>query len=258
MSRKSRINWRESDAEKLNKTVKEFNAKINDVTRNNEHLAEFQPEKINAAEKKQLIDQFKNMPRSEFNKYINSMERYLQPGAERLKSNDQGVTVSKYEYKEIAYKVGELNRERTKARTAFENLEATSRGESLGMKRSEMGSERMNELKPKKFNFNKMRNATEWKKYKASLFKQTNYNTKNQRLESYKDNYIKGLENAFGDYAKDIIDLIRELPAETVVNTYYKEQEATIEFFYEPQAMQDKLNILYDIWQGVTDEQLDE
>jgi hypothetical protein len=154
--------------------------------------------------------------------------------------------------------VQELNRERTKARTAFENLEATSRGEKLGMKRGEMGSERMNELKPKKFNFNKMRNVTEWNKYKKSLFKQTNYNAKNERLENYKENYIKGLENAFGEYAKVIIELIRELPAEKVVNSYYKEQEATIEFFYEPQAMQDKLDILYDIWQGVTDEQLDE
>lgn len=257
MPRKSRINWRESDAEKLNKDIQRFNAKINDVVKNNEHLADFQPEKITATEKKQLIEQFKNMPRSEFNKYIHSMERYLQSGAERLKSNDQGVTVSKYEYKEIAYKVGELNRERTKARTAFENLEATSRGEKLGMKRGEMGSERMNELKPKKFNFDKMRNATEWKKYKASLFKQTNYNAKNERLESYKENYIKGLENAFGEYAKDIIDLIRELPAEKVVNTYYQEQEATIEFFYEPQAMQDKLDILYDIWEGVANDNED-
>jgi hypothetical protein len=154
--------------------------------------------------------------------------------------------------------VQELNRERTKARTAFENLEATSRGEKLGMKRGEMGSERMNELKPKKFNFNKMRNVTEWNKYKKSLFKQTNYNAKNERLENYKENYIKGLENAFGEYAKVIIELIRELPAEKVVNSYYKEQEATIEFFYEPQAMQDKLDILYDIWQGVTDEHIDE
>jgi radical SAM superfamily enzyme len=57
-------------------------------------------------------------------------------------------------------------------------------------------------------------------------------------MESYKENYIKGLENAFGEYAKEIIEMIRELPADVVVQTYYGEQEATIEFFYEPQEME--------------------
>jgi hypothetical protein len=45
------------------------------------------------------------------------------------------------------------------------------------------------------------------------------------------------------------------LPAEVVVQTYYGEQEATIEFFYEPQTMELKLDILNDIWQGVSEEQ---
>jgi hypothetical protein len=130
-------------------------------------------------------------------------------------------------------------------------MEATSRGEKLGLKRGEMGSERLNSLRPKKFNFDKIRGGKEWEKFKASIEKMVSPEAKNERMEMYKANYLKGLENAFGEYAKDLIEMLKEIPADLFVDTFYKEQEATIEFIYDPLQMESKLNILEGIWQDV-------
>jgi hypothetical protein len=137
---------------------------------------------------------------------------------------------------------------------AVENMDVTSRGSSVGLKRGEMGSERLNELRPKKFDFDKIKGGKEWEKFKASVFKQASPEARDKRMEEYKANYIKGLKNAFGEYADHIIEIIEGLPAENVVKTYYGEQEATITFFYEKQDMDAKLDILEGIWQGANEE----
>lgn len=254
MSRKPNIKWRASDAEKLTKEIERFNAKIYRTKRAHPELENILPEPIRKEDKHNLIAVLKNKPRSEFNKEINSLDRFLRKGAEKPITSKTGNTVTKWEKNEIGLKVAQINRERTKERKAVESMDATSQGQSLGMKRGQMGSERLNELKPKKFDFNKIKGGKEWEKYKASVLKQSSPTARNQRMEEYKANYIKGLQESFGEYANDIIDIINDLPAETVVNTYYTEQEATITFFYERQDMELKLEILQNIWQGVNEE----
>jgi hypothetical protein len=253
MARKPTINWRKSDTEKLNKEVERFNAKIYRTRRAHPELENILPETIKKADKQKMIEELKSQPRSELKKEINSMKRFLKRGAEQVVTSDTGFKTTKWEKNEISMKVAQINRERTIERKAVENMEATSRGEKVGLKRGEMGSERLNELKPKKFDFNKIRSPKEWEKFKQTVEKQTSRDAKQQRMEDYKQNYIKGLQAAFGDYADDIISIIESLPADEVVKTYYGEQEATIDFFYEPQEMEAKLDILDDIWQGVKD-----
>jgi hypothetical protein len=254
MSRKPDIKWRKSDAEKLNKEVERFNAKIYRTRHNHPELTDILPDTIKKADKTKMVEDLKTSPRSEFNKTLKSLDRFTKRGAEQEIVSDTGNRVTHWEKNEVAMKVAQINRERTKERKAVENMDATSRGEKLGLKRGEMGSERLNELKPKKFDFNKIKGGKEWERFKASVEKQASPEARDQRMEAYKQNYIKGLRAAFGDYADDIISIIEDLPAETVVKTYYGEQEATIEFFYEPQEMETKLEILDGIWQGVKDD----
>lgn len=254
MPRKPSIRWRKSDAEKLEKEVERFNAKIYRTRSRHPELADILPNTIKKADKLQMIEELKAKPRSEFNKTLNTLDRFTRRGAEQEIVSATGNRVTKWERQEVAYKVAQINRERTRERKAVENMDATSRGESLGLKRGEMGSERLNELKPKKFNFDKIRGGKEWEKFKASVEKLASPEARDARMAAYKANYIKGLREAFGDYANDIINIIENLPAEVVVQTYYGEQEATIDFFYEPQAMEMKLDILDGIWQGVSEE----
>jgi hypothetical protein len=258
MPRKRTIKWRESDAEKLTKQIESFNAKIYRTRRKHPELNDILPDTIKKADKQKMINELKTESRSEFNKTIRSLDRFTKRGAEQEIVSATGNRVTKWEKREIGLKVAQINRERTRERKIVENMEATSRGENLGLKRGEMGSVRLNELRPKKFNFDKIKGGKEWERFKASVEKQASPQAKNKRMEDYKASYIKGLRIAFGDYADDIISIIEELPAETVVKTYYAEQEATIEFFYEPQEMNFKLDVLSDIWQGVKDDYDDE
>jgi hypothetical protein len=254
MSRKSKISWRESDAEKLTKEVERFNAKIYRARYNHPELKDILPDTIKKEDKARMIEEAQTKPRSEFNKMINSLDRFTRRGAEQEIVSATGNRVTKWEKNEVSLKVAQINRERTRERKAVENMEATSRGKSLGMKRGEMGSERLNELKPKKFDFDKIRGGKEWEKFKASVEKMASPEARDAKMEAYKANYLKGLRDTFGEHASDIIDIIENLPADVVVKTYYREQEATIDFFYESQEMELKLEILDGIWQGVQEE----
>lgn len=251
MSKKPNIKWRKSDAEKLDAAIKSYNKKIYNTRHRNPELKDIIPDTIKKTDRNKMLKELKSLPRNEFNKQIKSLERVLNPDAFKPVTSKTGNTVTKYEKREVGIKVAQINRDRTKERKAIENMDATSRGEKLGMKRGEMGSERLNALKPKKFNFDKIRGGKEWEKFKASIDKLSAPTARAERMEEYKANYLKGLQNAFGGYADDIIKVIEGLPADVVVETFYSEQEATIDFFYEPQEMELKLDMLNDLWAGV-------
>lgn len=253
MPRKPTIKWRESDAEKLTREVERFNAKIYRTRSRHPELADILPEPIKKADKQRLIEEFKVNPRSEFNKKLNELDRFSRKGAEQRVTNEQGFSTTRWERREIAYDVAQLNRERAKERARAENMEATTRGQKIGLKRGEMGSERLNELKPKKFDFDKVRNRTEFEKLKASVEKQIKPSARDMKMELFKNNYLKAIEQTYGDHAANITELVKGLPARVVVDTFHREQEASIDFHYEPQEMAFKLEILEGIWQGVSD-----
>jgi hypothetical protein len=117
-----------------------------------------------------------------------------------------------------------------------------------------MGSERLNELRPKKFDFNKINPGKEWEKFKASVEKQAAPAARDARKDLFKENYLKALDSVYGEHAADIRSLIEALPADVIVDTYYREQEASIDFHYDKIEMDFKLEILGDIWQNVSDE----
>jgi hypothetical protein len=133
-------------------------------------------------------------------------------------------------------------------------MDVTTQGKPTGLKRGEMGSTRTKQFEPKKFDFDKIRPGKEWEKYVESVEKQVMDSYTDKRMEEYKENYIKGLQNGFGGYADDIIKIVQGISAEKVVETYYNEQEATIDFHYseyEPLADDVKLSILREIWSNV-------
>jgi len=244
MQRKPNIKWRKSDAEKLEAEIKRFNAKIYRNKRAHPELESVLPKPILKADKVKMIDELKQLPRSEFNKELNSLNRFSKKGSEKIITSKTGNSVTLWEKNEVSLKVANINRERTKERKKIENMDATSQGEKLGMKRGEMGSERLNELKPKKFNFDKIRGGVEWEKFKASVKKQSNPIERDKRIEQYKENYLKALDE-FGGYADHIKALVEQLPADVVVKTYYSEQEAIIKFVYEGiDGTQEKENVL--------------
>jgi len=257
MSRKPVIKWRESDAEKLNREIERFNAKIYRTRFNHPELKGVLPDTIKKDDKEKMLQEIKTAPRSEFKKEINTLARFSRKGAEKPITSKTGNTVTNWEKKEVSLKVAQINRDRTIERKKVEQMDATSQGEPIGLKRGEMGSERLNALQPKKFNFDKIKGGKEWEKFKAGVMKQTSPKYKEEKLNEYVKNYIEGLTNALDYRANDIIDIINLLPPQLVVDTFYKEQEATIDFIYSPEDIELKADILNEIWQGVYDEFLE-
>jgi hypothetical protein len=71
--------------------------------------------------------------------------------------------------------------------------------------------------------------------------KQASPEARDARKDLFKENYIKALNNVYGDYASSVREIIERLPADVVVDTYYREQEASIDFHYDKIEMDFKL-----------------
>lgn len=246
MFKRPNIKWRESDEKELERITKNFNAKIERNLKKHPELKDILPDKVTKRDLKSEIT-----TRQEFKKEINSLNRFLKRGAEKTITSKTGVTVTKWERKEIGIKVAGINRQRTIERKAAENTEALTRGKPVGLKRGEMGNVRTQELKKKKFDFNKIKPGKEWEKFVESVEKQSKPSYNREKAERYKQNYIQALVNNLGDLADDLIDTIQQIPAKLVVETYYADEQAFIDFPYDPIAAQIKLDILSDMWESV-------
>jgi hypothetical protein len=220
-------------------------------------LQDILPETIKRADTEKMISQLKVQPRNEFNKMVHSLERFSRKGAEQEVKAGTGNRVTRWEKKEVGYQVAQANREIAKERKQFSELEATSRGEKTGLKRGEMGSERLNNLKPIDYNFDRIRGGKEWDKFKEMVKRKSTPTARDEIMERYKANYLKGLDE-YGGYADDIKAIIERLPADVVVKTYYQEQEATIKFYYEGiEGLQEKdtvIDIIRSVWTRALEE----
>lgn len=248
MQRKPDIRWRTSDVEKLEREVKRFNAKISRLEKKHPELASILPERIN---KRELMENIKY--RSTFNRELKSLDRFSKRGAEKPVVNKEGVSVTKWERKETAYKYAQWNRELARQRKEAEFTEVTSQGKPTGLKRGEMGSVRMKSLEPRKFDFEKVKSNKEWEKLVSRVDKNLSDDFTLQKMERFKENYIQGLENVFGESGKDLIEKVKKISPEVIVNTFYSEQEASIDFIYDPIELAARLDVITGIWSNVTD-----
>lgn len=245
MPRNSNIKWRDSDEQELKRIVKNFNNKISRILKKDPSLAEIIPKRVNIKEFKGQIT-----TRQDFNRELNSLKRFLNRGAEKIVESKSGIKTTAWEKREIGIQVATINRRRSVKRKMLEELEATSRGEALNMTRKQMNSIRMNELNPKTFNFDKI-TKYDWKKYKASVRRQSRPNFQEEADLLLRENYIKGLKEVFGDTSdtEKLIDTILNMPIQKFINQFYKEQEATIEFIYDPIEQGRKMSVLIeDVW----------
>lgn len=247
MPRKSNIKWRQSDEQELKRIVKNFNSKISRILKKDPSLAEYMPNRVTV---KQIKGQITT--RQDFNREIGSLKRFLNKGSEKLVESKSGIKTTSWEKKEIGIQIATINRRRTVKRKQLEELEATSRGQSLNMTRKQMNSIRMNELNPKMFNFDKI-SKYEWKKFKASVYRQSRPDFQESADLSLRDNYIKGLIDVFGDNSdtQKLIENIKQMNIKDFINQFYQEQEATIDFIYDPIEQSKKLEILMeDVWKN--------
>lgn len=246
----SKIRWRASDLQKLEREIDKFNRKIYRERSAHPEKRDILPDTIKVADKKAMIEKFKQSPRSVFQKEIKSLERFRKKGAADVITSKTGNKVTRWEKNEVAIKVATINRARTKERARVAEIEATTRGKPIGLKRGEMMSGRMMSLQPKIFNFDNIRGGKEWEKYKRGVENLISPEAENVKNERYKANYLKALDTALGGYGQDLIKKLEKVSAEDIVNIYYQDQEANIDFIYAPEEILSKVEVLEAVWSG--------
>lgn len=218
MSKQYNIKWRKSDKEKISNTIRRFNAKITRTLKKHPEFAPYLPTKISV---KELIASIET--RKDFNREVNSLSRFLKRGAEKPFTSKSGIMTTVWGRKEIGYQVALINRRRT-----IERKKA-----NVSTYKGTMGSIQANNLNPKKYNIDKIR-PQDWNKFIETVEKQVKSNYNYDKMERYKENYIKGLYNVFGTKGNDIIEIVNNIPPDKFTDLFYNDPVLQLDFIYDP------------------------
>lgn len=234
MQKRYNIKWRDSDEKELSKAVRKFNAKRTRLLKQVPELEEFLPPKQSV---KALRDSIKT--RRDFRNEINTIERFMQKGAEKPIITAEGVKTTAYEKKELGIKIRAIN-----ARRAAERKRA-----NVSTEKGTMGTIRANNLQPKQVNIDKIKKS-DWNKFVESVEKQARDSYSQEKYERYKENFIKGLENAFGESGAELVSLAKQIDPETLAQMYFDDPILQIDFIYDPLEMQVKIDAMTEHLQG--------
>ena len=129
MSKYHKINWREEDTKELTRVVRNFNAKIQRLSKTNPGITNLLPEKVSASELKNLIN-----TRQDLKRELNALNRFSKRGSEtivEIQENDYGLKTTKWQRTEMNRRVGVINRKRKARLEQFSNIEMKSGGQAL-------------------------------------------------------------------------------------------------------------------------------
>ena len=239
-NKRSKIRWRDSDTAELNRLIKNFNAKLYREEKKNPATADYLPSRVKKSEVIKSIE-----TRADFNRLKKSLSAFSKRGAEKPVKSSRGAKATQWEVDEFKKKQKIENVRRTRERNKLNEKEMKSRGKPTGLKRGEMGTVKENSLKPNKKKFENL-SQKEWEKAKLNIDKSLNAQHREQKKQTMKDNYIKGLENA--GYSDDVIDLVKNTNVDDFMETVDTDTEATFDFIYDPIEQKQKEEALKQVW----------
>ena len=240
------IRWRKSDTQKLQRLVKNFNAKLTRLAKKDPDNAKYLPERLSMKKIRSEIT-----TRKDFNEAVSDFSLFTKRGQEEMlhsESKRTGLQITKWEY-------NYYNKRREKAekikREIYEELgdkEVLQAGKATGNKRKEMGKIRENELKPSKADFlNKT--SKEWELAKRAIDKMLNADARLERQLTMRENYLKGLrESGILDAMPELEEIINELDPKTFYETTQIDETATFDFYKDPQAFQTLVENISNSW----------
>lgn len=223
MSKYHKIRWTQTDSQELTRAVRNFNAKVNRLVKQNPQLKNILPEKVQIGQLKELIN-----TRQDLKREINSLRRFSKRGAEEIVSvpeSDYNLKTTKWQKSEINRRVGIINRRRQRRLEEIQDIEMTSRGELLGYTRGQLGMGKMTEISLRPMNgFTRSMGQSDLRhKWRAILTEsQSDYFTK--RDYDLRDNYLKGIkENYDWESVKDIYKHIEKMDIKEFLQRFEEE-----------------------------------
>lgn len=226
MPRTPNIRWRSSDEANLKQSVKKFNSKVRRLAKSKPDLAPFLPKPVSYKQIRNNIT-----TRADLNRDLNSLNRFLKPGSETPLTTDRGLKTTKWQKNEVALKVAQINRNRT--RELKESGISTYKGT--------MNAVRQNNLNPKSFNIENIA-PDRWNKYIQNVEKQVRSNYNEERNKMYVQNYLVALDNELGIYGEEIKAIVSTIEPDKFIQMYYDDPVLQIDFVYSPYEQEMRAN----------------
>lgn len=179
------IRYNKELVNKINKTVRNYNAKINRLQKINPSLA--LPEKVTATSLRKISDN-----RKELNRNLEKLKRFSKRGAENTIVLPSGEFISEYELNELKRESARLQRNLTRRINTLADTTPKVAGVKGDYTYAEMGDMRLNNMIAKRDTLRKMtKNITAGGDLKNFVkLIETTRNKQNYQISIFKNNYI--------------------------------------------------------------------
>lgn len=229
----ARIKWRQSDADKLKKLIKSYNAKLTRLAKRNPENVQYYPPKVTYTRLRQSIQ-----TRKELNENIRVMRNFTKKGMEQLVTNPHGVTVTKWELHETRVRVQRINRSRA----------AEAARAQISPEAGNMGTIKSNSLLPKKFDFGRISSPKEWEMFLRTVNHQSQPGYYDKMHEIYRQNLLKAANERFGE-GNMITQLLEMFTTDQLVDMYYQDTTIIPEYVY---SKEDAETVFQNVFEHLT------
>jgi hypothetical protein len=238
MSRKRKNGIGDKRQEELRRINKRANDKVRRIRKNYNMALDITIKRVS---------DFQNV--REYNQYMNQMKSFLNPHNTEyqfVKSKQSGQVMRKKEYNELQRTLKRADRIRQEDVKRNRNKKYKHGGKetemTVGEQEKLMGDVRFKEAKHKiKNQFHTEKDPMKFQEWLKDVEEEFGGNYRDKRRQSYKDRYIKGLDNIFGDEAKPLIKHIENMPLGEFMDVYYSNTVGNISYIYLPADRRAKL-----------------
>lgn len=224
----------EADRERIKKAVRRFSEKRKKVAREKPDIARFQPKTPTTRE---IERELQGKTREALEYKLAALGRYLEEGSEDIYITESGVITTNYQMGEIRRGIESANKER-------EKLKARNRATTYT---GTMGTLRDNELKPRKDRSETI-GKKHWQEYAQSVERLALGSSDEERERTYKKNFLRAIEGAFGEgggiIAKKLYNRIKQTPLALYQDYYDVDPILTIGFVYNPAEAQHNVDVI--------------
>lgn len=225
MSKQYNIRWSEADNTKLQRAVKNFNAKVTRLQKKYADTDVIIPEKVSMKEMRELVN-----TRRDLNRELKSLQRFTERGSEfivDIPNTDHNIQVTKWQKDEMTMRARVVNRRRNKRRKDLEERELEQGGKPLGYTVGDIGMGKVDKvaLRPTK-PFTKSMSKHEVKAKMEHLRRESQSDYWNKKDYMLRDNYIKALKENYNERdIQDVIKSIEEMDIEDFKDKLFKNPE---------------------------------
>lgn len=178
--------------------------------------------------------------REEFNAWKQKSENFLDRGNWKYSfvKNKNDVSISRKELNELKKKTKIAQKRAKKQLAQAEKLPFVAGGKQYGTVGDRIKQmPNANELGiyiPPDFNFDAIQNQSQLRMKRESIEKKVNPNEIDKRMEIMKDNFMKVLDASFNSDAEELIEKLKNVPADDFLEMYYMFEEFDFALYRSP------------------------